>query len=92
LAHITKQMAESIARKLGATVVARPGSAHDRAEIFHEGRRVAWFGIRRGSQRDLGHDFIPRQIYVSPREARLLAQCPLKREHWVAILTEKGIV
>jgi len=92
LAQITRQMAERIAQKLGATIKSRPGSAHDRASVFHEGKLVAWFGIRRGSRRDAGHDHIPRQILVHPREARLLAQCPLGRDDWIAILAEKGIL
>ena len=91
MAQITKQMVDKIVQKLGATIKSRPGSAHDRALVFHEGKLVACFGIRRGSRRDAGHDHIPRQIHVHPREARLLAQCPLTREDWIAILTEKGI-
>lgn len=90
--HITKELAQKIAKKLGARIVDCSGKAHDRALVFHGGRLIAWFGIRRGSGRDLGHDHVPKQIHVHPRQARLLGQCPLERDDWIAILTEKGIL
>jgi hypothetical protein len=91
-AVVTKQLAQAIAKKLGAVIKERPGKAHDLAEVYHEGRLVAHFGLRRGSNRELGHDHVPGQIFVGPRQARLLGQCPLSRDEWITILAEKGKV
>jgi len=88
MAVITKELAEKIARKLKATFISK--KEHDFAQIYHEGKLIAFFGIRRGSQKDEGHDFIPSQIFVSTRQAKLLGQCPLLREDWIQILKAKG--
>jgi hypothetical protein len=89
---VTKELALSIARKLNAHIKSRPNKAHDIAQVYHEGRLVAQFGIRRGSKKDLGHDHVPGDLYVRPREARLLGQCPLLREDWVEIMRQKGML
>lgn len=87
---ITKDHAARIAAKLRATV--RQGGNHDIAVIEYEGRRVAQFGIRRGSRRDAGHDHIPASIYVSARAALDLAPCPMSYEQWIEVLREKGLI
>jgi len=86
---ITKELALEIAKKLKAKIIKR-NKPHDIALVYHEGKMVAQFGIRRGSNRNLGHDHIPAQIFLRPRETRLLAQCPLSREEWIKIMSEKG--
>jgi hypothetical protein len=88
MAVITREIAEKIAYKLKATFVSK--KRHDIAQIYHEGKLVALFGIRRGSKKDEGHDFIPSQIFVTTAQAKLLGQCPLLREDWIQILREKG--
>jgi hypothetical protein len=89
---VTKELALSIAEKLGA--VKHPGKnrPHDLYVIYHGETRVAQFGIRRASQKDKGHDHVPAEIHLSPRKARLLGQCPMSKEEWVAEMTEKGFV
>ena len=89
---ITKELALRIAKKLKADVKKRPGKAHDIALVYHEGKLVANFGIRRGSKKNLGHDYIPNQLYIRPRQARLLGECPLLREDWIAIMAEKKML
>lgn len=89
MAVITKELAVSIATKLKAKVQ-KQGKRHDIFAVYHEGKMVAQFGIRRGSNKDLGHDYIPNHIFLGPRDTRLLGQCPLSREDWVKILREKG--
>ncbi len=88
MANITKELAIQIAKKLKVKMVSR--KAHDIAVVEHKGRMIAQFGIRRGSRKDMGHDHIPSQIYVSARDARLLGECPLSRSDWIKIVTEKG--
>ena len=88
MANITKELAIQIAKKLKAEMVKR--KAHDIAVVEHEGKMIAQFGIRRGSRKSMGHDHIPAQIYVSARDARLLGECPLSRDDWIEIITDKG--
>ena len=86
---INKEKAIRIADKLKAeTKKGRQG--HQVASIYHEGKLVAYFGIRHGSDKEQGHDHISRDLHVGPRDARLLAQCPLSREGWLDILRQKG--
>lgn len=91
MAVITRELADKIVKKLKAKVV-KQGSAHEILGVFCEDKMVASFGIRRGSKKNQGHDHIPSNIFVSPREAKLLGQCPLSREEWVEIIKEKGKV
>jgi hypothetical protein len=69
---LTKDHAEAIARKLRAVMV--QGRKHDIAAIKYNGQTVAQFGIRRGSRRDQGHDYIPSQIHVTRQGS---ATCPV---------------
>jgi len=88
---ITKEHALSIAKKLKAEICQRGNRPHDIAMVFHEGRCIATLGIRRGSQKDLGHDHIPRDLHLGPHKARLLAQCPLSRDGWIEIMKQKAL-
>ena len=92
MAIITKELALRIVKKLKAKIQPRPGHPHDLACVFEGDILVATFGIRHGSNKNLGHDHIPDNLHVRPREAKLLGQCPLSRDEWVAILVKKGLV
>ena len=91
MAIITKELALEIVKKLKAKVVKR-AKAHDIALVDYEGKIVAQFGIRRGSRKELGHDHIPEQIFLRPRQAQELGRCPLSREDWIKIIEEKGLI
>ena len=91
MAAITKELALKIAKKLKAKVI-KTKRAHDIATVFHKGKMVAHFGIRRDSKKDSGHDYIPGQIFVRTRQAKLLGECPMLRDEWIRIITEKGKV
>lgn len=90
--QITKEMALAIAKKLGATCKTKKNSPHDLWVIYHNGQRIAQFGIRRASKKDKGHDFIPGQIFIGPARTKLLAQCEVSKEEWLTELAEKGII
>ncbi len=92
MAIVTKEHAIKIADKLEAVIEKRSKKAHDLALIYHEGRLVAQFGIRRGSKKELGHDHIPNSLHIRPRQARLLGECPLSREDWLEIMSEQGLL
>jgi len=89
---ITKDLAESIARKLQAVCNIKKNRPHDLYVVYHEGRRITQFGIRRSSKRNQGHDHIPGAIHVSPSQARLLGQCPMSKEEWVKEMIKKSVI
>lgn len=78
--------AEQIAAKLAAEI--RPGRKHPRAIVRLNGQFVGQFGIRRGT--NVGHDFIPHQIFATARQALDLARCPLSKDEFAAILVAQG--
>lgn len=87
--RLTKQDAERIAKKLKAVRKTRR-RAHDLCVVYCGDLRVAQFGIRRGSSKDAGHGHIPDNLGLSPRETRLLAECPLSREEYCAKAASKS--
>jgi len=90
MAILNGENARAIARKLKAEIVTRK-KAHDLAIVYHDGLVIAKFGIRRG-RKDLGHDHIMGDVYLSPNGARRLAECPMSREDWIELMSEKGHV
>ncbi len=89
---ITKELALKIIKKLRARPMSTRSKAHDLYAVEHEGRVIAVLSVRRGSHKDLGHDYFPRDLHISPREARLLGQCQLEREDYLRSLVEKGLI
>lgn len=85
---ITTDLALKIARKLHATIN-RDGKAHDLALIWHNGKVVASFGIRRGSK-DLGHDHVPAMLHLRANQAKQLAQCTMSEADWITVMREGG--
>ena len=76
---LTKKHATKIAKKLSAEVVRR--REHDVAVIRSDGVLLCEYGIRRASK-EVGHDHIPGQIFVTMRQARDLANCPMSKEEY----------
>lgn len=89
---ITKELAENNAVKLQAVCCSKKNRPHDLYVVYHGARAIAHFGIRRSSRKDQGHDHVPGQIHVSPNQARLLGQCPMSKEQWVAEMVRKGVI
>jgi hypothetical protein len=81
--------AENIALKLGAEIT--EGRKHTRVLVRLNGQFVGQYSVRRGSG-ELGHDFIPRQIQATIREAIDLSRCPLSREGFIAKLVERASI
>ena len=84
--NLDRKAAEAIARKLKAEL--EQGAKHIRATIRHKGQWIATFGIRRG--KDVGHDYIPSQIFVTNRQARQLADCSMSYDEYIAALYLQG--
>ncbi len=55
-------------------------------------RIVVSFGIRRGGEKDKGHDHVPQAIHLGPHKARLLGQCPMTQEQWIPEMIGKGVI
>lgn len=89
---ITKELAEKIVKKLKAIRINSRAKAHDLYEFRHGGLLVATISIRRGSEKDKGHDFIPDEIHLGPNQAKNLANCPLSLDAYIQILREKGVL
>lgn len=88
--QITKEHALKIAKKLKAEV--EPGNAHDLANIYEGGLLIAQFGIRRGSKKNLGHDYIPGELYISAHDAKEIAICHYYRDWYIKTLSKKGMI
>ncbi|TWT58884.1 hypothetical protein KOR42_22710 [Thalassoglobus neptunius] len=94
--QITKELAVKIQKKLGAVILTskngKKNKAHDIYVIFHKEKAVARFGIRRGSEKDKGHDHIPGDLSVSPHFAKELGQCTKSKAEWIEEATNKGLI
>jgi hypothetical protein len=91
MGYLNREHARKIAEKLKAETETGRGG-HELVKVYYKGIRVAQFGIRYGSNKDQGHDHIPKGIHLSPRESLLLARCPMSYEDWILRMKEKGIV
>ncbi len=83
----TREHGVAIAKKLKADI--QKDGKHEQVIVRYGDSIVARYGLRRAS-RAVGHDFIPRQLYVSPRQAKDLAQCSLDRDSYFTLLRDKG--
>jgi hypothetical protein len=86
---LNKTHALIIAKKLGAEI-AKKANNHDIAKVFHNGKFIAKFGIRRGSRKDQGHGHIPRELKTSPHICKEMADCRIQRDEWLQILRDNG--
>ena len=84
---LTQGDAQRIAIKLNADIERR--RKHDLAIFRYEGKRITQFGIRRGSK-ELPHDYIPNQLFITNKQCHDLRDCPLTLSEYVRILKEKG--
>jgi hypothetical protein len=86
---LNKADAEAIARKLQAHPAKGKG-AHLVHRVYVDGKWVATVSIRHGSSRDAGHDHVIREIFETPHDAKELAICRRKYEHWLESMHAKG--
>ncbi len=90
--QITLELARKIVKKLKAKKIPKRSSAHDFMVVEENGQDVASFGIRRGSEKDQGHDHIPKNLLVTTRFAKDLANCPKSRQDWIDHMKERGLI
>jgi len=89
---ITKQLAMEIIKKLNAVKIESRNKAHDEYAVEHEGVFLGMIRIRRGSNKEQRHDYIPRELHISPHQARDLALCPWKLTDFIRCMREKGLL
>jgi len=89
---ITKELALKIVKKLKASKIASGSKAHDEYQVEHDGVLLGIISIRRGSDKQQGHDYIPRDLHISPHQARALGLCPWKRADYIQCMREKGLL
>jgi hypothetical protein len=89
---ITKELAQKIVAKLKASKIDSRAKAHDEYAVEEDGIVFAFISIRRGSEKDQGHDHIPRDLHISPNQAKRLGQCPWKRTDYIECMREKEIL
>jgi hypothetical protein len=89
---ITKELAVKIVRKLSAAPIPSRGRAHDLYEVRYRGRVVAVISLRRGSEKDQGHDHLPRDLHLSPNRTKLLGQCPFTQDDYFQALRGQGLL
>lgn len=89
MGKLDKDDAYAIAKKLGASISESNG-AHDEADVYHDGKLIASFGIRRGSRKGQGHDHICDELNISRRRCKNLAQCVMSREEWIEEMKQNG--
>jgi hypothetical protein len=85
---LTEREADQIAAKLDAEVM--EGRKHSKVVVRLNGHYVGQFGIRRGT--NVGHDYIPKQIHATARQALDLAKCPLSKPDFIALLIKGGVL
>jgi hypothetical protein len=89
---LTKDHARAIAAKLGAIQQNKRGSPHDIQKIYFNGKLITYFGIRRGSGRDAGHDHMPKNLHVSPHFCLELATCTKSKSDWLLEMKNKQLI
>ena len=88
---VTKELAIKILKKLGASKI-RSGKAHDDFEVEYQGVVIVSTSLRRGSEKDLGHDHMPSDLHIGKSQAKRLGQCPLSKQEYLDILQENGFL
>jgi hypothetical protein len=100
--NITRDHAELIRNKLSEkprkpphvplVIETRKGRQHDIYKFKYREEFVGQFNIRRGSNRNEGHDFIPRQLHLSKREGYDFAICNISLDEYIDMLQEQQLI
>ena len=90
--QITRQLAQAIVKKLKAQKAPGTTKAHDTCIVEHNGQIVGHISLRRGSNKEQGHDHIPRDINVPSNFAKQLAYCPKSRNDWLDELRRQNLI
>ncbi|MBZ5664850.1 MAG: hypothetical protein LAO30_09630 [Acidobacteriia bacterium] len=90
--NITKEIALKICKKLEGREISKKNAVHDVWGIFFNGQLIAQFGIRRGSNKEAGHDHVPRSLNINAGFAKQIGTCTKYRDDYLAHLRERGLL
>jgi hypothetical protein len=89
--NLLKEDALKIAKKLGAVV--DTDGAHQNASFYYDGLLIFEFGIRHARGSPQGHLVGENKpLRIPETQAIALARCGLKKEPYIKILKEKGVI
>jgi hypothetical protein len=89
--EITQDQADKIRLKLCGAEKPKTTGGHDVYSIRHEGQVVGKISIRRSSK-EVGHDYIPREINVPMRFAKEIGVCHKNLDDYIECLRGKGLI
>lgn len=77
---ITKELAVKIIKKLNSPkervcVEIIASGAHTNYAIYHDGVLITQTSVRHGSEKDKGHDHMPKDLGVGPGFTKRFGQC-----------------
>jgi hypothetical protein len=89
---ITKELAQKIREKLCQGQTPKDVAGHDVYPVRYKNLVVAHVSVRRGSEKDKGHDHIPPALNISPHFAREIGICNKYFDDYIECLREKGLI
>jgi hypothetical protein len=89
---ITKERALKIRDKLGGVPITTKNDVHDMYGVFHNGRLIAQFGIRRGSKKEAGHDHVQKELNVPTGFAKQISNCTRYLQDYLDHLHAQGLL
>jgi|SRR5208282_2097459 hypothetical protein len=89
---ITKELALKIKDKLDGQPITTKNDEHDEYGIYVNGVLIAHFGIRRGSNKEAGHDHVQKDLNVSTGFAKQIGICKKYRDDYLDHLRERGLL
>lgn len=90
--QITKENALLIRDKLCGKNAVPQGRKHDTYAVRFDGKVIGKVSIRRGSEKDQGHDFIAQDLNVPMGFAKELGLCTKSFDEYVQCLRDRGHV
>jgi hypothetical protein len=89
---ITKELAEKIRSKLCGEDPPKITGGHDVYVVRFNGRIVADVAIRRGSEKDKGHDHIPPALNIGPHFAKEIGICNKGLDDYLDSLRSRNLL
>jgi hypothetical protein len=70
----------------------RNGSKHIIVAVLCNEQRICQFGMCYDRTPHRSHQWVPREIHLSPRQAQDFASCQMTHERYAEILIAKGVI
>jgi hypothetical protein len=89
---ITKELAVKIRAKLCGNETPKTTGGHDVYAVRYDGQVVGQVSVRRGSEKDKGHDHIPHALNISPNFAKEIGICNKDLHDYLNCLRDKNLL